>query len=365
MLKKTPAPASTCLCCWKGCSCPSCLPLPLSCPSCLSLPLLPAPSQPTGSSPAGKDSSSLYQSFRLLIFLLLYFLVFKPKAPCSFGVGQPQSLQRNPCPNSHGNGYGIIIRAEKVPPRSPSGSFVCSDLLPPSVETSGLSLPGQAGLARAVFPELGRLAAAPHPLSGMQDASAAQSAPRFLGNCDTGTRLSRRKLEAFPYRPAGPLVERVRLVPAVLTQAGNRSSDAGGRSGDEFGTRGGKLSQKEPQEQRQGWAGPFWELRLPSCKWPGGAGTQPGTAAGPHEQGNAARTGPLAARRARAGSGREGYGAARPLCSSARTWQKQGRACPWLAPSRARGVLAPHRAGRTGALGHTPAQAHTAGRGAG
>lgn len=49
MLKKTPAPVSTCLCCWKGCSCPSCLPLPLSLPL---LPLLPAPSQPTGSSPA-------------------------------------------------------------------------------------------------------------------------------------------------------------------------------------------------------------------------------------------------------------------------------------------------------------------------
>lgn len=39
MLKKTPAPVSTCLC-WKSCCCPSCLPLPLS------LPLLPAPSQP-------------------------------------------------------------------------------------------------------------------------------------------------------------------------------------------------------------------------------------------------------------------------------------------------------------------------------
>lgn len=58
------------------------------------------------------------------------------------------------------------------------------------------------------------------------------------------------------------------------------------------------MSQKEPQEQRQGWAGPFWELRLPSCKCPGGegtagprwAGTQLGTATGPHEQGNAACT---------------------------------------------------------------------------
>lgn len=46
MLKKTPALVSTCLCCWKGCFCPPCLPLPLS------LPLLPVPAQPTGSSPA-------------------------------------------------------------------------------------------------------------------------------------------------------------------------------------------------------------------------------------------------------------------------------------------------------------------------
>lgn len=48
MLRKTPAPVSTCLCCWKSCSCPSWLPLPLSLPL---LPLLPAPSQPTGCSP--------------------------------------------------------------------------------------------------------------------------------------------------------------------------------------------------------------------------------------------------------------------------------------------------------------------------
>lgn len=54
----------------------------------------------------------------------------------------------------------------------------------------------------------------------------------------------------------------------------------------------------ERSRRRQGWAGPFWELRVPSCKCPGGegtagprwAGTQLGTATGPHEQGNAACT---------------------------------------------------------------------------
>lgn len=185
----------------------------------------------------------------------------------------------------------------------------------------------------------------------MQDASPGQGAPRPLGRCDIGTCLSRQKLEAFPYRTAGPLVEPACLVSEVLTQAGNRNSDAGGHGGDEFRSKGGNLPQKEPQAQRQSWAGPFWELRLPSCKCPGEegtaeprwAGTQFGTAPGRHEQGNAACTSLGTGRCLRGnqtGTGRlgepeGGYGAARPLCSSARTWQQRGRACPWLAPRRA------------------------------
>lgn len=125
----------------------------------------------------------------------------------------------------------------------------------------------------------------------MQDASPGQGAPGALRHWDVSEQA---KVGGISLSPSGPLVERVFLVSEVLTQVGNRSSDAGGHREGEFGTKGGKLPRKEPQ----GWAGPFWELRVPSCKCPGGegtagarwAGTQLGTATGPHEQGNAACT---------------------------------------------------------------------------
>lgn len=109
MVRKTPVPVSMCLCCtnpWKGCSCPSCLPLPLS------LSLLPVPAFPAfpiaahrqqpacSSSPAGEDSSSLHQSFRVFILLppYIYFSGLKPNAQCSFGVGQSSLSSKIPAP---------------------------------------------------------------------------------------------------------------------------------------------------------------------------------------------------------------------------------------------------------------------------
>lgn len=93
---------------------------------------------------------------------LYLFLGFKTERTVFLWRRAVQSLQQNPCPGSHGNCYGIITRAEKVPPRSPSLSFVCSNLLLPNFG----ALPSWAGaLGTSLVPRAGN-AGGPTPFLG-------------------------------------------------------------------------------------------------------------------------------------------------------------------------------------------------------
>lgn len=253
------------------------------------------------------------------------------------------------------------MRAEKVPPRSPSPSFVCSDLLPPNVQTSGLSLPGQADLARTLFPELAALLVPPRFWdAGCVSRTKCPQAPRALRHWDASEQA---KVGGISRSSCWATGKASVVLSEVLTQSGNRNSDVGGHSGVEFGTKGGKLSLKEPQEQRQGWAGPFWELRLPSCKCPAEegtpgarwAGTQLGTGKcclhkpGHQEQPACQPDGHGQAR----GAAGKGTGCQTPLFLSKEP-AEAGQSCLWLAPSLTRGMLALQHRG----AGHTPASPH-------
>lgn len=190
----------------------------------------------------------------------------------------------------------------------------------------------------------------PHPISGMQDASPGQGAPRSPGHCDTGTCPSRQNLGAFPYRPAGPLVERARLVWRCLLRLATTTAVLVATAGMSLGLKEGSCLKRS----RSGWAGQFWELRLPSCKCPGEEGT-----AGPRWAGTQLGTGKCCLHKpghrvlpAWQPEGRV-WGCQTPLFLK-RTQQKQGGACPGWLQALPCGMLALHGAGRIGMLGHTP-----------